>query len=64
MLPSAEQTTSIALGLTMGDATEAPTVNTNHAKTRRISIEEVRKPFIARDYYITAVLCERRRCAM
>lgn len=41
--PPSEQINSIVLGATMGDAMATPSVNANHANTRRMSVEDVRR---------------------
>lgn len=43
IVPPSEQIISIVLGATRGDAMATPSVNANHAKTRRMSVEDVRK---------------------
>lgn len=43
IVPPSEQINSIVLGATMGDAMATPSVNANHANTRRMSVEDVRR---------------------
>lgn len=43
LAPSCEQTTTIVVGAISGDATAMPNVSTNHVKTRRVNISDVRR---------------------
>ena len=50
MAPPLEQTSSMALGFTKGEAPATPSVTRNHATARRFQNDDVRRVCIARDY--------------